>query len=93
LIYYISFYQEIFFKFIKIILDYSLPDIDGKAVCKRLKSEEETEKIPVIFLTARITPNTVIDCYDVGAEHYLVKPISPSALIDQIEETLGTKSG
>ena len=68
-----------------IILDYRMPGFSGKDVCQRLKSNEQTKRIPVIFLTGSTT--NVVECYDVGADYYLSKPISAKALIRQLELT------
>ena len=70
-----------------ILLDIILPDTLGTEVCKKLKMEHSTQNIPVIFLTAKDTPNNVIDSYEVGAEYFLAKPISAKTLIQQVEMT------
>ncbi len=71
-----------------ILLDVVLPGISGLEVCKRLKQDEETKNIPIIFLTGMDTPKNLIDCYEYGAEDFLNKAISPRLLIHQIELTL-----
>ena len=71
-----------------ILLDVVLPGISGIEVCKRLKKDEETKNIPIIFLTGMDTPKNLIDCYEYGAEDFLNKSISPRLLIHQIEQTL-----
>lgn len=69
-----------------IVLDYRMPGLNGIEVCKRLKSrDEQTCGIPVIFLTGSTTPADVIDCYEVGAEYYLSKPISARTLTNEVE--------
>ena len=67
-----------------ILLDYLMPGLNGKEVCRRLKSEAKTKSIPVVFLTGS---TNVVECYDVGADYYLSKPISAQALIKQLELT------
>ncbi len=71
-----------------IILDYLMPDMDGTEVCRKIKSNPQIKDIPIIFLTGSIRPETVITCYDVGAEQYLSKPISAKALLKQVQTTL-----
>ena len=59
-----------------ILLDVMMPDLDGFEVCRRLKSSSVTQKIPVIFITAK---NTVIDeemGLAIGAIDYISKPFS-----------------
>lgn len=71
-----------------ILLDYVMPGIDGREVCVRLKNDETTKSIPIIFLTGSVTPKNVIDCYEAGAEYYLSKPIDSRMLAQQVEMTL-----
>ena len=68
-----------------VILDYMMPGLNGKDVCQRLKSNPKTKNIPVVFLTGSTT--NVVDCYDVGADYYLSKPINAKMLIRQLELT------
>ena len=71
-----------------IFLDCLMPDMGGVEVGKRLKENEKTNSIPIIFLTCVDTPQNIIECYDLGAENYLVKPVSPKEMISQIEASL-----
>lgn len=71
-----------------ILLDVSLPGMNGKEVCRQLKASLQTQMIPILFLTAMDSPVNVIDQYDLGAELHLTKPIKPKELIDEIEYTL-----
>ena len=68
-----------------VILDCLLPGIRGIEVCAKLKADEQTKHIPILFLTSEDSPRNVVDCYDKGAENYLTKPISSKVLISQIE--------
>ena len=71
-----------------ILLDGVMPGLSGAEVCQMLKKDNELKKIPVIFLTGMDTPGYIVDCYNIGAEHYLNKPINSRELISQIETTL-----
>jgi len=72
-----------------ILLDVVLPGgMNGQEVCKRLKADEATQGIPVIFLTSINTPGSVVEHFDLGAEMHLSKPISAKELISQVEITL-----
>ena len=57
-----------------ILLDILLPDITGYEVCERLKADEATRHIPVIFLSALEEPLDKINAFRVGGEDYLTKP-------------------
>lgn len=71
-----------------VLLDVVLPGLSGIEICKKLKKDEITKHIPIIFLTGMDTPKNLIDCYEYGAEDFLNKSIHPKALISQIEYTL-----
>lgn len=75
-------------KFDLIILDYYMPGFSGKEVCAGLKRNEKTKDIPVVFLTGSASARDVVECFDVGAEYFLRKPISGPMLVKQIEMIL-----
>ena len=75
-----------------ILLDVLMPGMRGDEVCRKLKSDDRTKDIPVLFLTSLNDPKDVITHYDLGAEIHLTKPINPKELISQIEITLKSKS-
>ena len=61
-----------------VLLDVVMPDVDGFEVCRRLKSDERTNRIPVIFVTAREEISDEARGFDVGGVDYIVKPIQPA---------------
>lgn len=71
-----------------IFLDCLMPGISGVEAGKMLKNDPATKDIPVIVLTAVDTPKNIIDCYEFGADNYLVKPVSPRELLRLVENTL-----
>ncbi len=71
-----------------IILDIMLPDIDGLEFCKLLKSERDTEDIPIIMLTAKSTEIDKIVGLELGADDYVTKPFSIRELIARIKAVL-----
>ena len=73
-----------------IILDYNLPDVNGPDLCRSLKAQEDTREIPVLYLTGKTDPKSIINCYEQG-ENYLAKPISAKLLIKQIDSILKNK--
>jgi CheY-like chemotaxis protein len=77
-----------------VVLDVLMPEIDGHEVCRRLKSDERTREIPVIFLSAKDTPADQEIGLRLGADAYITKPFSPQRLIDTIQGLLdGAQTG
>ena len=71
-----------------ILLDIDMPGMDGYEVIKRLKREDATKEIPVIFLTARTDPGHELEGLILGAIDYVTKPFSPLLLVQRIENHL-----
>lgn len=67
-----------------IVSDCRMPEMDGIEMCKLIKADPETRKIPFVFLTSVDSPNTVIGCFDMGVDNYICKPVNPALLADQI---------
>ncbi|MDD6339255.1 MAG: response regulator transcription factor [Butyrivibrio sp.] len=68
-----------------VLLDISLNDGNGFAVCNRVKSEHDT---PVIFLTASGDEYSVVAGFDAGADDYISKPFRPRELLSRIKNAL-----
>ncbi|MCL2311108.1 MAG: response regulator transcription factor, partial [Firmicutes bacterium] len=75
-----------------IILDWIMPELDGLAVCGRLKLEKETKKIPVMMLTAKTEEVDCILCLEMGADDYLKKPFSVKELVTRVRAMIRRKS-
>lgn len=71
-----------------IFVDINLPDIDGMEVTARLKSEDSTQNIPIIALTANAMYGDRERFLEAGCDGYLAKPISKSELVSAVEEFL-----
>ena len=71
-----------------IILDILLPGISGIELCKILKKNEATERIPIIFYTSIDTPKHLIDYASYGAKDYIQKTMPPEELINSIKTIL-----
>lgn len=67
-----------------VISDIMMPEMDGVALCKHLKSDVSTSHIPMILLTARTGQDDVMEGYRVGAEAYVSKPFDPRLLELQV---------
>lgn len=73
-----------------ILLDVMLPKMDGYEVCKQLKSNQETQNIPVVMLTAKGQEVDKVKGFQAGADSYMTKPFSPLRLLTELEEKLST---
>ncbi len=74
-----------------IVLDIMMPVLDGYETLRQLKRNHETKDIPVILLTAKGRDVDKRLGFEVGATDYIVKPFSPSRLIERIEEIIGCR--
>jgi diguanylate cyclase (GGDEF)-like protein len=74
-----------------ILLDVVLPDLDGFEVCARLKSDDRTKDIPVIFVTAREEVSDEARGFDAGGVDYITKPIRPPVVIARVRNHLELK--
>jgi two-component system phosphate regulon response regulator PhoB len=81
-----------------ILMDWMMPGVSGIELTRRLRKDSNTEDIPIIMLTARVTEDDKISGLDAGADDYLVKPFSPRELLARIKAVLrrstpGNESG
>ncbi|MEO5335205.1 MAG: response regulator [Magnetococcus sp. YQC-5] len=71
-----------------ILLDIMMPEMDGLDVCRQLKADPKTKWIPVVFVTARTTPEDIQEGLAAGAHYYLTKPITPKTLLAVVVSAL-----
>jgi two-component system alkaline phosphatase synthesis response regulator PhoP len=72
-----------------IVLDIMMPKVDGYEVCRTIKTNPETQHIPVILLSAKGRNVDQKMGFDVGADDYITKPFSPRKLVERINALLG----
>lgn len=58
-----------------VLLDLRLPKVDGLEVLRRLKADERTRRIPVVVLTSSKEDRDVAECYSLGVNSYIAKPV------------------
>ena len=68
-----------------ILLDIMMPGMDGYAVCHKLKENEKTKDIPIIFITARSDEDAIEKAYDTGGVDYVTKPFKPKELLARVK--------
>lgn len=71
-----------------ILLDIMMPDINGYEVCRKLKENDETKDIPVIFITALGETKDLIKGFELGAADYIVKPFQEKEVLVRIKTQL-----
>lgn len=71
-----------------ILLDISMPRMDGYQVCHKLKENASTADIPVIFLTARVLKDDIIKGFEAGAVDYIAKPFNLTEMIARVKTQL-----
>ena len=74
-----------------ILVDIMMPDMDGFAVCRRLKADPRTAPIPLIILTAQADPKLNAKAFQAGADLALTKPFQPDQLIATLRAALALK--
>ncbi|MEW5959512.1 MAG: PAS domain-containing protein, partial [Chloroflexota bacterium] len=71
-----------------ILLDVMMPGIDGFETCRRLKADEQTKNIPVIFMTALTAIEDIITGFEVGAVDYITKPFQVAEVLARLKTHL-----
>ena len=74
-----------------VILDLMIPEIDGFDVLDKIRSDEKTEDLPVIIVSARSSDKDILQGLKGGANYYIPKPFEPQELISSLELILGIK--
>lgn len=72
-----------------ILMDLSLPVMDGWEATRQIKSVSELAKIPVIALTAHAMAGDEDRAREVGCDGYLSKPISPTKVVEEVQRFIG----
>jgi len=74
-----------------ILLDIMMPEIDGYEVCRRLKADENTSQIPIIFITALVDEEDEAKGLGMGAVDYITKPVNPELIRARVRNHLELK--
>jgi len=68
-----------------ILLDIRMPGVDGFEVCRRLKADEDTRDIPVIFMSALLNTLDIAKGFELGAVDYITKPYDPPEVLARVK--------
>ena len=74
-----------------ILLDVMMPELDGLELCRRLKADEATRTIPVLFITARNEMTSVVEAFRAGGVDYIVKPFQTEEVLSRVNTHLRTQ--
>lgn len=74
-----------------ILLDVMMPELDGFETCKKLKSLSRTEDVPIIFLTAKVETEDIIEGFKAGAVDYITKPFNSYELKARVKTHIELK--
>jgi PAS domain S-box-containing protein len=75
-----------------ILLDVKMPGIDGFETCRRLKRDDRTRDIPVIFMTSRTGSEDMVEGFSAGGVDYLTKPVHVEEMIARISTHLALRT-
>lgn len=76
-----------------ILLDVMMPDLDGFDVCRRLKDDQRTGDVPVVFVSAAEDVARRNDLQNLGAAACIQKPIGPRDLVTRIRAVMNRRNG
>lgn len=76
-----------------VLLDIMLPDEDGMSILKRLRSRPDTQRVPVILVTAKTTELDKVKGLDGGADDYIAKPFGVMEMIARVKALLRRSGG
>ena len=74
-----------------VLLDIMMPDMDGYEVLPRIKNDPQTQRLPVIMISALDELDSVVRCIEMGAADYLPKPFNPTLLRARVGASLREK--
>ena len=72
-----------------VLMDVMMPGMDGLEVCRRMRKQEATAKVPIVLLTFRVGDESVSEGYASGCTDYLKKPVEVDELVDTLRRHLG----
>jgi two-component system, OmpR family, alkaline phosphatase synthesis response regulator PhoP len=76
-----------------LILDLNLPDLDGFTICRELRRNATTSRLPILMLTARTSEQDRVTGLELGADDYLSKPFSVRELLARVAAILRRSKG
>ena len=75
-----------------ILLDVVMPEVDGFEICRKINSNSSLRDIPILFLTVKTDPDSIIKGFESGGLDYITKPFNPYELLARIKTHLRLRS-
>lgn len=69
-----------------VLLDLKLPKVDGLEVLRRIKSDAQARKVPVVILTSSKEERDIVESYKLGVNSYIVKPVDFAQFTDAVQQ-------
>ena len=67
-----------------ILMDMMMPEMDGREACRALRANPATAKMMIVFLSAVCEEDSLVGCYEAGADDYVTKPVSMKVLCSRV---------
>ena len=67
-----------------ILMDMMMPEMDGREACRALRANPTTAKMMIVFLSAVCEEESLVECYEAGADDYITKPVSMKVLCSRV---------
>jgi two-component system NtrC family sensor kinase len=71
-----------------VVLDLEMPDVDGLALCRLLRAQPATSKLPIVVFSASDDENRKVEAFAAGADDYITKPSTPGELLSRVNSHL-----
>src|ERR1700730_8558454 len=68
-----------------VVLDLEMPDVDGFALCRLLRAQPATSKLPIVVFSASDDENRKVEAFTAGADDYITKPSTPGELLSRVK--------
>ena len=67
-----------------VLMDMMMPEMDGQEACRQLRANPTTAKAMIVFLSAVCEEDSLVGCYEAGADDYITKPVSMKVLCSRV---------
>ena len=75
-----------------VLLDVTMPDMDGYEVCRRIVRDHDTQNVPIIFVSALVSAEERLAGFEAGGDEYVTKPVDGDELFSKVRRSLETRS-